>query len=263
METYYTCQTCNLTSIVRDWFRGLHLAIPQAPVTDSVLTVGDLVQHYLAPELLSGGNQYQCDNCNMLRDAVKTTRLSSAPDYLNITLLRFKYDRTTELGAKVFTTVDYPKELVLPVTGGGVHYRLYSVVIHSGYSSNDGHYYTWCSNPASSSWLLLNDSQVSQATWEQFKQQTRNDTAYLLFYVKIGAQEASENVVPPRLVMNKVIRDNNDGILPEEELALYRKLKKKVETRRKKGIPLNVENLLDYYYLPLGERKVPCTMSKT
>jgi len=189
----------------------------------TTLSVGDLVQHYLAPELLSGGNQYQCDNCNMLRDAVKTTKLSSAPDYLNITLLRFNYDRTTNRRAKVFTTVDYPQELVLPVAGGGVPYRLYSVVIHSGYSSDGGHYYTWCSNTANSAWLLLNDSQVSQATWGQFKQQTSKlsrDTAYLLFYERVGAQETGEEVVPHRPVMNKVIRDNMNFIREKENVGV-------------------------------------------
>ena len=325
METCYTCQTCNNTSMFRDWFTDLHLAIPQAPAADStaapdnqkilaqketlkrafnemsssnssqskgtesserkvqvapfitkldsavtesserkvqvnvftpdsdhetvaddsavilseniptvnpsitvtppstILTVGDLVQHYLAPELLSGGNQYQCDNCNMLRDAVKTTTLSSAPEYLNITLLRFKYDRTTNRRAKVFTTVDYPQELVLPVAGAGVPYRLYSVVIHSGYSSDGGHYYTWCSNPATSAWLCLNDSQVSQATWGQFKQQTSKlsrDTAYLLFYERVGAEEPAEDVVPHRLVMNKVIRDNMNYIREKENVGV-------------------------------------------
>jgi len=189
----------------------------------TTLSVGDLVQHYLAPELLSGGNQYQCDNCNMLRDAVKTTRLSSAPDYLNITLLRFKYDKTTNRRAKVFTTIDYPQELVLPVAGGDVPYRLYSVVIHSGYSSDGGHYYTWCSNPATSAWLLLNDSQVSQATWGQFKEQTSKlsrDTAYLLFYERVGAQETGEEVVPHRPVMNKVIRDNMNYIREKENVGM-------------------------------------------
>jgi len=188
----------------------------------TTLSVGDLVQHYLAPELLSGGNQYQCDHCNMLRDAVKSTKLSSAPDYLNITLLRFKYDRTTNRRAKVFTTIDYPQELCLPVVGGSVTYKLYSVVIHSGYSSDGGHYYTWCSNPATSAWLLLNDSQVSQSTWTQFRQQTSKlsrDTAYLLFYERVGAPDG-EDVIPHRLAMDKVIRDNMKYIREKENVGV-------------------------------------------
>jgi len=175
------------------------------------LGVSDLISHYLAPETLDGDNQYQCDNCNKLRDAVKTTRLSAAPEYLNITLLRFKYDRTTNRRAKVFTTIDYPQELSLPVTGGDAQYRLYSVVVHSGYSSDGGHYYTWAKpDNLASRWLVLNDSLVTEASWAQFNQQTSRlsrDTAYLLFYQKVGVDEGEESV-PPRQKMDRVISDN-------------------------------------------------------
>ena len=42
------------------------------------------------------------------------------------------------------TGITYPQYLELPVTGQGkVGYRLYGVIIHSGYTSDRGHYYTW------------------------------------------------------------------------------------------------------------------------
>ena len=150
------------------------------------MSVSDLIQHYLAPELLTGGNQYQCDNCNMLRDAVKTVCVCAGPEYLNITLLRFKYDRATQRRAKVFTAVDYPEYLALPVSGAVSLYRLYSVVVHSGYSSDGGHYYTWSRHTA---WIVLNDSvATTTSSWDTFKQQTSKlsrDTAYLLFYQRL------------------------------------------------------------------------------
>eukprot|EP00090_Calanus_glacialis_P013279 TRINITY_DN21915_c0_g1_i1.p1 TRINITY_DN21915_c0_g1~~TRINITY_DN21915_c0_g1_i1.p1 ORF type:complete len:657 (-),score=229.25 TRINITY_DN21915_c0_g1_i1:81-2051(-) len=184
---------------------------PQPTSNPKQLGVSDLISHYLAPETLDGDNQYQCDNCTMLRDAVKTTRLSAAPEYLNITLLRFKYDRSTNRRAKVFTTIDYPQELNLPVKGGDVTYQLYSVVVHSGYSSDGGHYYTWAKpDSQATTWLVLNDSQVTEASWAQFKQQTSRlsrDTAYLLFYQRVGVEE-EEEVVPSRNVMDRVISDN-------------------------------------------------------
>ena len=149
----------------------------------------------------------------MLRDAVKTTSLRAAPEYLSITLLRFKYDRTAHRRAKVFTTIEYPDSLCLPVTGGGhVTYRLYGVVVHSGYSSDGGHYYTWA-RPGSqgpATWLLLNDSQVTESSWAQFKQQSSKlsrDTPYLLFYQRVGGQE-EEETIPSGPAMDRVIRDN-------------------------------------------------------
>ena len=72
----------------------------QPPTAQPPLTVSDLIDHYLAPESLSGENQYQCDHCNMLRDAVKTNSLRAAPVYMNV-----KYDRATNRRAKVFTTI--------------------------------------------------------------------------------------------------------------------------------------------------------------
>ena len=44
---------------------------------------------------------------------------------------------------KTMSGVSYPQYLELPVAGGRHRYRLYGVVIHSGNTSDGGHYYTW------------------------------------------------------------------------------------------------------------------------
>ena len=131
------------------------------------------MKDYLTPERLEGENQYQCDNCDCKRDAEKKVLLTSAPAHLNITLLRFKYDRSTNRRAKVFTGVDYPHTLLLPVGDAQVSYSLFSVVVHSGYSSDGGHYYTWARNSETGAWSLLNDSLVTEQSWAQFAQMTR------------------------------------------------------------------------------------------
>ena len=84
------------------------------------------------------------------RDAEKKVVLTSAPAHLNITLLRFKYDTTTQRRVKIMTGVEYPQYLQLPVLAPGEGgqasqecYKLYGVVVHSGYTSDGGHYYTW------------------------------------------------------------------------------------------------------------------------
>ena len=187
METSYTCLTCSATSCTSGWFTDLHLAIPSTtpeastskspvaapPLSTSPLTVPSLLKDYLTPERLDGENQYQCDNCKCKRDAEKKVLLTSAPAHLNITLLRFKYDRATNRRAKVFTGVDYPHTLLLPVGDAEVSYSLFSVVVHSGYSSDGGHYYTWARNSETGAWSLLNDSLVTEQSWAQFAQMTR------------------------------------------------------------------------------------------
>merc|ERR1711971_73214 len=110
METSYTCLTCSSASSTSGWFTDLHLAIPSTSSPEastskesstSPLTVPSLLKDYLTPERLEGENQYQCDSCRCKRDAEKKVLLTSAPAHLNITLLRFKYDRETNRRAKV------------------------------------------------------------------------------------------------------------------------------------------------------------------
>ena len=106
--------------------------------------LSDLVSSFFEPEALEGDNRYLCERCDTHTEAERTVRVTSAPECLLITLLRFKYDVKTQRRVKIMTGITYPQHLVLPVTGQGtVGYRLYGVVIHSGYTSDGGHYYTW------------------------------------------------------------------------------------------------------------------------
>ena len=90
---------------------------PQSPQgKDKKLTVQTLVDNYLAEEMFDGENQYQCDRCNGLRDAVKSTRILEGPEHLMCTLMRFKYDRAQSRKSKVFTDVDYELRIRLPVS---------------------------------------------------------------------------------------------------------------------------------------------------
>ncbi len=195
----------------------------------SPLTMESLVTTYLQSEMLQGDNKYHCDKCAGLRDAEKTIKILEGPQYLICTLLRFKYDRTVNRKSKVFTDVDYQLDLELPVHPGGEvaaatggesssrkeRYSLYAVVVHSGYSSDGGHYYTYAREPLSeksggeggnsnggegeaeeeeATWYIFNDSKVSFSTFESFKNVSKRfprDAAYQLFYRKTFGREAA------------------------------------------------------------------------
>ena len=114
-----------------------------------------LLNNYLTEEILHGENQYHCDHCGSLQDAVKNMKIFEAPNFLTTTLMRFHYDRTQNRKTKVFTDIQYELDLKLPVyiedeSPIEQMYSLYAIVVHSGYSSDGGHYYTYAREPLTS-----------------------------------------------------------------------------------------------------------------
>ncbi|XP_040002916.1 ubiquitin carboxyl-terminal hydrolase 38 [Xiphias gladius] len=176
------------------------------PVTNEPpLSVPDLVNYFLAPEILDEDNAYFCEKCSSLQRAEKTMKVVSAPEYLILTLLRFSYDAKCHVRRKILENVTIPPLMRLPVhapstpvqcssctssplqvdspessenlakklkpsqkdeeeeekeridgreqinRGGempvlSVPYVLSSVVMHSGISSESGHYYSYGRN---------------------------------------------------------------------------------------------------------------------
>ncbi|NXY73435.1 UBP38 hydrolase, partial [Glareola pratincola] len=158
----------------------------QRLVGKNTLSVTDLLNYFLAPEILSGDNKYYCEKCASLQNAEKTMQIIEEPEYLILTLLRFSYDPKCHIRRKILDNVSLPLVLELPVkrpasslavVSGGwsvgveisdigenlakklkpsgadevtcpqlVPYMLSSVVVHSGVSSESGHYYSYARN---------------------------------------------------------------------------------------------------------------------
>lgn len=176
------------------------------PVTNEPpLSVPDLVNYFLAPEILDEENAYFCEKCSSLQRAERSMKVVSAPEYLILTLLRFSYDAKCHVRRKILDNVTIPPLMRLPVhdpsmpstcssstssplqvdspessenlakklkpsqkdeeddeneridgveqihRGGNalvqsVPYVLSSVVMHSGISSESGHYYSYGRN---------------------------------------------------------------------------------------------------------------------
>lgn len=127
--------------------------------------------------------------------------LSQGPRYLILTLLRFSFDLRTMRRRKILDDVSVPLLLRLPLAGGrGQAYDLCSVVVHSGLSSESGHYYCYAREGAArpapaagaaerpepdNQWYLFNDTRVSFSSFESVSNVTSffpKDTAYVLFY---------------------------------------------------------------------------------
>lgn len=172
-------------------------SVPIMPVTsEPPLSVPDLVNYFLAPEILDADNAYFCDKCSSLQRAERTLKVVSAPEYLILTLLRFSYDAKCHVRRKILDNVTIPSFMRLPVhtpstsspsstsslldspegsenlakklkpsqkdeeeridgaeqeNGDDIYvqsvpYVLCSVVMHSGLSSESGHYYSYGRN---------------------------------------------------------------------------------------------------------------------
>ncbi|XP_013863268.1 ubiquitin carboxyl-terminal hydrolase 38 isoform X2 [Austrofundulus limnaeus] len=211
------------------------------PVTNEPpLSVPDLVNYFLAPEILDEDNAYFCEKCGSLQRAERTLKVVSSPEYLILTLLRFSYDAKCHVRRKILDNVIIPPALRLPVHAPytpvpwssasssplqvdspessenlakklkpsqgdeeedgrvrlneaeernlagemqvqSVPYLLSSVVVHSGISSESGHYYSYGRNvsgadgaqhPASHSPVREDLATCSLCTPEQSDTQT-------------------------------------------------------------------------------------------
>ncbi|ETE68020.1 Ubiquitin carboxyl-terminal hydrolase 38, partial [Ophiophagus hannah] len=233
-------------------------------ISEVTPSVTDLLNYFLAPEVLKGDNKYFCEKCASLQNAEKIMQIVEEPEYLILTLLRFSYDPKCHIRRKILDNVSLPLVLELPVnrtlsslstlsgiwsmsvefsdTGENlakklkpsgaeevgcpqlIPYVLSSVVVHSGISSESGHYYSYARNVANSGsslgsfdqsqtlalaypqsnltaatekdldenevskeWFLFNDSRVTFTSFQSVQKITSRfpkDTAYVLVYKK-------------------------------------------------------------------------------
>ncbi|XP_072257515.1 ubiquitin carboxyl-terminal hydrolase 35 [Pyxicephalus adspersus] len=209
-----------------------NINLATASTKKCTLTLSDLINHFLCPEVLTADNKYRCETCLSLQDAEKIVELSTSPRYLILTLLRFSFDLKAMKRRKILDNVSIPLILKLPIhvpsssprpekaciergsrcTTMKVHqsatYDLCTVIVHSGLSSESGHYYCYsreCMDtdshkPPSADmkkfppdkhldmeiqWYLFNDTRVTFSSFESVSNVTSffpKDTAYVLFY---------------------------------------------------------------------------------
>ena len=165
------------------------------------LTVPDLLEHYLAPERLSGQNQYHCARCACLRDADRQVRLLTPPLHLVISLLRFGFDRRTGARRKLLEPVSPTERLAVPLVGRQpAQYRLCAVIVHAGHSLDVGHYFSFCRvsgddsggcDGADVDWWRLDDASATPVTAATVLGRPRcpTETTCMLLYRLAGEAE--------------------------------------------------------------------------
>ena len=84
-----TCSRCKKESESSVAFQDIELSI------QGCKSIQDCLDKYYREEYMSGDNRYFCGTCNGHEEAVRKTKLISAPVVLSVQLLRNTYDRET------------------------------------------------------------------------------------------------------------------------------------------------------------------------
>ncbi|KAG8506928.1 Ubiquitin carboxyl-terminal hydrolase 35 [Galemys pyrenaicus] len=211
-------------------------------------SVLDLVNYFLSPERLTAENRYYCEPCASLQDAEKAVELSQGPRYLILTLLRFSFDLRTMRRRKILDDVSIPLLLRLPLAGGrGQAYDLCSVVVHSGVSSESGHYYCYAregaARPAAAAadrpepenqWYLFNDTRVSFSSFESVSNVTSffpKDTAYVLVYRQRPREGAEAEPGSPRVRAEPTLHKDLMEAISKDNILYLQEQEKEARSR--------------------------------
>ncbi|XP_078467103.1 uncharacterized protein LOC144730288 isoform X2 [Lampetra planeri] len=169
------CSVCKGVSDTYDPYLDIALDIKHS--SDVVRAL----EHFVRPDLLSGDNAYMCHRCHKKVPASKRFSIHRASRVLTISMKRF----ANFTGGKISKDVSYPERLNLRPfmsvpNGASLHYSLYAVLVHSGYSCYAGHYYCYV-KASNGQWYQMNDSHVSLSNIKV----VLNQQAYVLFYIRV------------------------------------------------------------------------------
>lgn len=249
IRNLFHCNECTKTFVQNDdSFTTMNLAFPVKREHEYELST--LIDHYFQPEEMTGSDKINCPRCETLQNGKRWVEIIEPPQYLKLILLRFSYDNVLRKKVKIMNRVRYPIELSIPVFDTvnnekkTFSYVLCSIVIHSGSSSESGHYYCFGRhssvvnlNPSrlgdilKDEWFLFNDERV---TYTEFMTSQKlscypQDTPYLLVYRLVDNEllhttaneanvELDQSFIPIRF--QNEIRKDNAAYRKEEENAV-------------------------------------------
>ncbi|KAF2354025.1 Peptidase C19 ubiquitin carboxyl-terminal hydrolase, partial [Trinorchestia longiramus] len=113
MKDYVKCLVCGNENARMDSFLDIPLPIRPFGSSTAYQSLEEALRAFVAPELLSGNNQYQCSKCNAMCDAHKGLKFTKYPYLLTIHLKRFDFDYQTFHRIKLNDRVTFPNVLDL------------------------------------------------------------------------------------------------------------------------------------------------------
>ncbi|GAB1609849.1 ubiquitin carboxyl-terminal hydrolase 38-like [Argonauta hians] len=254
LRNFNECLKCQTKTKHEERFSFLLLSLPSDDTEEEEekevnqknykLDIRDLIANYFTEEKLTISNQFMCSKCKDYRDGIRQAFLVEAPEYLNLTLSRFAYNRKNKKRSKIMTEVHYPKELELKrlisydegsIVEEDVNYVLCSVVIHSGYSSDSGHctllsqhsclineHYSSPSDLLKDKWYIFNDESVTETkfNFSETMKSSKSETPYFFIYRRVtkelldsgdlcsNLEELLEKSIVPTRFQNEISKDN-------------------------------------------------------
>ena len=170
LKASVSCFKCKKVKSSLEPFSELSLGFPDKP--NSVMSLENLLDHYLQPEMLRKDNKYQCRVCKTKTKAVKFLKVDETSPILCLHLKRFNNQ-----GKKI------SKKVTFPVSGlevGNSTYSLISVICHHGTSIRHGHYSAYCLSQSkeTQTWYHYDDDNVTKVSVDQ----VQGVQPYILFY---------------------------------------------------------------------------------
>jgi len=137
----------------------------------------DALNHFLADEILSADNKWDCDNCKKKVEAKKRLIIKGTPDYLFIALKRFEHEYIKEANkiktSKINTNILMPDAITINAT----EYKIKGNIYHSG-GLNGGHYVYF--HKFGDKWSIFNDDNID----DNMKEDDIINRGYVYLYEK-------------------------------------------------------------------------------
>lgn len=173
------------------------------------ITLEDCIDNFSEEEVLSGGNQIYCNNCNQTSNAATKNTLFSLPKVMTVILNRGK-------GLQYNVPVKFQKTIKIYESASNkwVQYKLKSFVTHLGESSNSGHFVANIQDEKGK-WWFYNDATVTEQKDSDVDASLHStkleNVPYILFYVRAEDAEQSKNNLGNNYHKNMVVNNNNIG----------------------------------------------------
>ena len=231
------CMKCKKSSVTIDKFLSISLEILNSDSIERSL------DKFCKSELLFGANRFLCEHCKQKNDSRKRFLFKTLPNVLVLHLKRFD-----NYGQKIQRFIRYPMELDMgkyvvnpqksSTLEGGTKYRLYSILIHNGYSSDSGHYYSFLKSEKG--WYEMNDSYVERVQ----DNYAMNQAPYMFFYKKIN--------------IGKTVEGKSERKMSVESKEVKKEEEKKEAPQKIvwKNDIINIDNLSDLIYKNEKRRRI-------